>query len=226
MAHTLLFSRRDTHRLIPTRYFNGGSVLEELDLPPEVLEDMSEIDAGTNKRITNAEGRNKYLLPNEQLFGVPYAEIVNAAFSHAGPAGGRFNPPGRGAWYAGVELKTSQAEVAYHRQRFLQEGKIEEALKEEYQDCLADFTAEFHALDPHEDALYLQPEPVPFCYYASQRFAFDLLMEGSNGIVYRSTRNPDGTCIACFRPALVYHVRPGKRYVLHTEPGRYAWKAA
>lgn len=226
MALTVPFSRKETHRLIPTRYLDGSSVLEELSLAPEVLEDLSEIDAGTNKRITNAEGRNKYLLPNEQLFGVPNAEIVNAAFSHAGPTGGRFNPPDRGAWYAGVELKTSQAEVAYHRQKFLAEAYIREPLKEEYQDYLADFTAEFHTLDSHEAALYLQPEPVPLCYYASQRFAFELLMKGSNGILYASTRNPGGTCIACFRPALVYNVQPGKRYVLNTKPGRNVWKPA
>ncbi|HEY2039672.1 MAG TPA: RES family NAD+ phosphorylase [Edaphobacter sp.] len=225
MAHTAPFHQVDTHRLIPTRYLGGESVLEELNLPPKVLEDMSEIDAGTNKRITNAEGRNRYLLPNEQLFGVPYAEIVNAAFSHAGPAGGRFNPPDRGAWYAGVELTTSQAEVAYHRQRFLQDGYIEEALQEEYQDFLADFTAEFHTLDDEEAAIYLEPEPVPACYFKSQLFAFELMTRGSNGIVYSSTRSPGGSCIACFRPALVYNVRRGRQYVLETAPGRSSWSS-
>jgi RES domain-containing protein len=223
VAHTTPFHRDGTHRLIPSRYSHGRSVLEGLDLPPGVLEDLSEIDAGTNKRITNAQGRNKYFLPNEQLFGVPYAEIVNAAFSHGSATGGRFNPPERGIWYAGTELKTSQAEVAYHRRRFLHDQYITEAIEEEYQDYLADFTAEFHELDPDEAASYLEPEPVPQCYFVSQVFAFELLRQGANGIVYPSTRYPGGTCIACFRPALVYHVRPGKQYLLRTEPQKDVW---
>jgi hypothetical protein len=52
---------------------------------------------------------------HELLFGVAYAHIVNAAFTHAHPAGSRFNRPERGAWYAASELETAQAEIALHK---------------------------------------------------------------------------------------------------------------
>ena len=42
-----------------------------------------------------------------------------------------------------------------------------------------------------------------------RREAEDLLDRGSAGILYPSARHKAGTCIACFRPALVAHVRKG-----------------
>jgi hypothetical protein len=51
------------------------------------------------------------------VFGVPNYRIVNAAFVHAHPLGSRFNGPDRGAWYAGFEVETSQAEVACARRQ-------------------------------------------------------------------------------------------------------------
>jgi hypothetical protein len=46
----------------------------------------------------------------------------------------------------------------------------------------------------------------------SQDLAGRLLNAGSNGIVYPSVRRLSGTCIACFRPALVYNVRQDREY--------------
>ena len=45
---------------------------------------------------------------------------------------------------------------------------------------------------------------------ASQRLAASLLAAGSSGIVYPSPRRAKGTCLACFRPALVTNVRKGE----------------
>ena len=39
------------------------------------------------------------------------------------------------------------------------------------------------------------------------------------GIVYPSVRRPKGTCLACFRPALVMNVRKDKTY-------RFTWNKA
>jgi hypothetical protein len=47
--------------------------------------------------------------------------------------------------------------------------------------------------------------------------ALDLLMRGSNGIVYPSVRRDGGTCVVCFRPALVYHVRRAARLELRLD---------
>jgi len=205
------FDQRGTHRLIPTAYATE-SVIETLQLPAGVINDLTELDAATNERKMGERGGNVTISPGELLYGVPEAHIVNAAFTHPGPFGGRFNDSRRGAWYAGVELETSIAEVAFHKRRFLKDGRISERLSFDYADFLADFSGQFHFLDDADHQQWRQPEPIPQCYAPSQALANALLNSGSSGIVYPSVRRLAGTCIACFRPALVFHPRPSKRY--------------
>jgi hypothetical protein len=211
VPHLEDFDQRGTHRLIPTAYATE-SVLESLQLPAGVINDLTELDAATNERKMAERGGNVAISPGELLYGVPEAHIVNAAFTHPGPFGGRFNDSRRGAWYAGVELETSIAEVAFHKRRFLKDGRISERLSFDYADFLADFSGQFHFFDDADRQQCLQPEPIPQCYAPSQALANLLLYSGSNGIVYPSVRRLDGTCIACFRPALVFHPRRGRRY--------------
>jgi hypothetical protein len=192
--------------------YSGESVLETLSLPPEVLADLSELDAATNERTIAEGGGNNTIGPGELLYGVPEAHIVNAAFSHHGPHGGRFHSPQRGAWYACVELETSVAEVAFHKRCFLEDARLTGQYAFEYRDFLADFSGQFHYLDSNESQACLQPGPIPQCHGAPQALANALLYAGSNGIVYPSVRYPSGTCIACFRPALVFHPRRGQEY--------------
>ena len=216
MAIVAQFDQAGTHRLIPAKY-GAESVLESLPLPPDVLADLSELDAATNERKIAENGGNSAIGPGELLLGVPEAHIVNAAFTHPGPFGGRFHGAQRGAWYAGFEIETSIAEVAFHKRRFLQDGRIQGRHGFDYIDFLADFSGEFHTLDAMERKSCLEPDPVPQCYATSQALADKLLFGGSNGVVYPSVRRPPGTCIACFRPALVFHPRRGQKYRLNIE---------
>lgn len=118
MAHLEDFDQAGTHRLIPTAYAEE-SVLESLAVPAEVISALTELDAATNERKIAERGENAAIWPGELLYGVPEAHIVNAAFTHPGLFGGRFNDARRGAWYAGVELETSVREVGYHKRMFL-----------------------------------------------------------------------------------------------------------
>ena len=146
------------------------------------------------------------------MFGVPYYRIINAAFVHAHPLGSRFNGPDRGAWYAGFELETSQAEVVWHKSVQLAEVDCwEDSVT--YDDYLADFAGEFHDIrDDPAFASCLDPDS----YVASQELAQRLLDHGSLGFVYPSVRHAGGTCLACFRPALVGYVRKAARF-------RFTW---
>ncbi len=211
MAHAAEFEQAGTHRLIPAKY-GGKSVLEALTLPAETIADLTELDAATNERKLAERGGNLAIGPGELLYGVPEAHIVNAAFTHAGAGGGRFNSAQRGAWYAGVQLETSVEEVGYHKRRFLRDARIGERLSFEYQDFLADFSGTFHFLDESEKMTCLRAEPVPECYGGAQALAAMLLYAGGAGIVYPSVRHAGGTCVACFRPALVFHPRRGEAY--------------
>src|SRR5690606_3095079 len=131
--------------------------------------------------------------------------VVNAAFCHAHPLGGRFNSPDRGAWYAGFELETSQAEVGFHKSVQLAEiDRFEETVT--YDDYLADVSARVHDL---RRARGFRACLDPASYVESQALAEQLLAAGSLGLVYPSVRRAGGTCLACFRPAIVANVRRG-----------------
>ncbi len=197
----------DTHRLIPSRY-GDESVLARLTDNHEQLQELFELEGATNDRRLGEANLLPGISVHELLFGVAYAHIVNAAFTHAHPLGSRFNGPERGAWYASFELETTQAEVAFLRAQELKEINWTEPETFTFEDYLADFRAEFHDIrgdGGFGDCLS------PTSYADSQRLARELLASGSAGIVYPSVRHSGGTCISCFRPALVTNVRKGDR---------------
>ncbi|MGH9410936.1 MAG: RES family NAD+ phosphorylase [Vicinamibacterales bacterium] len=205
--------RIDTHRLIPAQHARGGeSVLAKIADDDQHLQQIFELDAATNDRLLAERRRFAGIGVEELVFGVPAAHVINAAFCHPHPLGGRFNGPDRGAWYGAFALRTAQAEVAFHKSLELAEvGWREESIT--YDDYLADFSAAFHDLRAATRfRRYLDPDS----YVASQALAEQLLAHGSLGVVYPSVRDSRSTCLACFRPALVANVRRGASY-------RFTW---
>jgi hypothetical protein len=199
----------DTHRLIAAAYGDADeSVLNRLSSDPEQLSVLFELEGATNERLQGEAGLLPGITVRELVFGLSYSHIVNAAFTHAHPLGSRFNGPARGAWYAAFSLETSSQEVAFHKAQELQEinwGQRETFI---FIDFLADFRGEFH--DIRKDSRFRRCLD-PASHAASQRLARELLDGGSAGIIYPSVRHHGGTCIACFRPALVNNVRKGSR---------------
>jgi hypothetical protein len=199
-------ARRDTHRLIPSRYSPGGdSVLTHIADPDDEahLGAIFELDGATNDRLLAERGLLPGIGPDELVFAVPLASVINAAFCHAHPLGSRFAGPDRGAWYAGFDIETAQAEVAFHKAVELAEIGVgdETATYDDYQ---ADFAGAFHDL---RDARGFAACLSPTSYVASQSLAARLLDAESLGVVYASVRRSGGTCLACFRPSLVSRVR-------------------
>ncbi len=206
LPKTTHLEQDDTHRLIPNRYLEGESVLSRLGLPPAQMEHLFQLDNTTNDRLTGEANLLPGITVHELVFGVPHFHIINAAFTHALPMGSRFSGPDRGVWYAGLSLKTAQAEVAFHYAKGLREINWQEEETVSYREFLADLRADFHDLrgdGGYKKCLQLDS------YRASQRLGRQLLNRGSAGVVYPSVRHASGTCIACFRPALVGNVRKG-----------------
>lgn len=210
LPRTSLIRRNDTHRLIPSNYSESdANALTRIANDDRHLADILDLDNATNDRLL-AENE---LLPGigvrELVFGVPYYRIVNAAFTHAHPLGSRFNGPDRGAWYAAFQIETAQAEIAFHKTLQLAEiGRFDDDVTVD--DYLADFSGEFHDLRDDAFTEVLDPES----YVQSQTLAERLLEAGALGVVYPSVRHAGGTCLACFRPALVMNVRKGATYGL------------
>lgn len=203
----------DTHRLVPSLHGRrGDSVLVAIADDDEHLESIFELDAATNDRLLAEQQRLPGIGVEELVFGVPHATVINASFCHAHPLGARFSGPERGAWYAAFELETSQAEVAFHKSVQLAEiGRFEDSVT--YDEYLADFTANFHDLRRTRG---FRACLEPGSYVESQALAERLLEAGSLGVVYPSVRRAGGTCVACFRPALVANVRRHRTY-------RFTW---
>jgi hypothetical protein len=207
------------HRLIPSRYSESGTVLANVADGDAMLQDLILLDGATNERIQGEQQGLIGISIYELVYGIANAHIVNAAFCHTSKFGSRFCDPTRGAWYAAEELETSLSEVAYHKAKRLAEiivpglaGNRPDEDISTYDDWLADFRATFHTLRPPDKySECLQAEPVPQCYAASQQMATRLLGEQSNGLFYPSVRRPGYFCLVCFRPALVYSPRRGRR---------------
>ncbi len=205
-----------TSRLLPARY--SDSVLTRIADSAEDLQLIYALDNATNERLL-AEGDNRPgITARELVYELPYARIINAAFSHPHPQGARFSTPNRGAWYAGFDLQTAKAEVLFHRSvHFTEIGWL---CREEldYDHYHADFSGPFHDLRPQPeltgskaDAIHFAAQRTaclqPGSYIASQQLALDLLELGSLGVVYPSARRAGGICLACFRPGAVANVR-------------------
>jgi hypothetical protein len=206
----------DTHRLVPSAHRpRGESVLVDIVDDDGDLPAIFELDAATNDRLLAGQEMLPGIGLAELVFGVPHGAVINAAFCHPNPLGARFSSPERGAWYAAFELETSQAEVAFHKSVQLAEvNRFDDVVT--YDDYLADFSAGFHDLRraPAFRAC-LDPER----YLDSQALAERLLDAESLGVVYPSVRRQGGTCVACFRPALVTNVRRDRTY-------RFTWTGA
>ena len=208
-----LLRQLDTHRLVPSKHLpRADSVLAAIADDDAHLMAIFELDAATNDRAL-AEAQ---ALPGiglaELVSGVPHAHVINAAFCHPHPLGSRFNGPGRGAWYAAFEVRTAQQEVAFHKSVQLAEiGRFDDVVT--YDDYLADFSATFHDLRGRRSG---RGSLDPGSYVESQRLASELLARDSLGVVYPSVRAAGGTCLACFRPAVVSNVRRAKTY-------RFTW---
>lgn len=202
----------DTCRLIPSRFADvEDSVLAPLaDDDANVLRDLFELDNATNERLRGEYGGLPGIGVDELVFGVPNFRIINAAYTYPRPEGSRFNDGERGAWYCAFEVETSLAEITFHKTVEYQEiDRFDDSVT--YQAMLADFTSTFHdirGIDAYADCLDAAS------YIESQKLATELLDGGAMGVIYPSVRRDGGTCLACFRPALVGNVRKGQAYRL------------
>ena len=116
-----------------------------------------------------------------------------------------------GAPGTAFEIETAQAEITFHKIQELEEIRWTRPEDFSFIDYLADFRVDFHDL---RGDLAFANCLAPQSYHQPQLLARELLAQGSGGIVYPSVRRQNGTCIACFRPALVTNVRAGGRITM------------
>lgn len=178
------------------------------------LEALAEIEGATSARLL-AERRGLSGIDADQLIhGIPHANFINASFAYARPRElNRFNGPGRGAWYAALEVRTCLAEVTFHMTGFLARAGDYHATVD-YAELFASLAGEYVDLrnlaGKHP---CLDPDP-GVGYPAGNSVADAARVRGLNGIIYPSVRHSGGVCFAVLWPHAVQSVAQGDIYRL------------
>ncbi len=196
----------NTHRLIPSRYPPVG-VFDAVSAP-EDLDHIFDLEGWTNDRLQAELGQLNLIPRSGWVLGVPNASVVMAAFCHPHRGGARFTGPDLGAWYAGFSLETAHKETIHRRAQELREVATLDLVVQVRQ-YLADFDASFH--DVRDVAKFATLYDAG-SYTVSQPFGVGLRQAGSDGMVYKSVRDPGGDCLVAFKPKLVTNVRQGTHF--------------
>ena len=190
---------RPAHRLIPSKFPPVG--LFDTVATAADLEAVMELAGWTNDRLVVE--RLRRLPEHEWIYGRSNSSVVMAAFLHVSPAGGRFNGPDLGAWYAAASLSTAAFEVAHHLRR--------EAVATGKPRLSRDFRAYTAALEGSYLDIQGQQARRPDVYAsdsyaASQALGEGVRTSGGAGILYDSVRHLGGTCVVSYRPRNVLEV--------------------
>lgn len=188
-------------RIIPSRF--PPIQLFERVADPADLDAVIALETLTNPRIRDEIGEIS-LIPLQDRISGPGSSMVMAAFTHFNPDGSRFADGTYGVYYAAGRLETAIAETVYHSENFMR-ATAEKPMELDRRVYLADVDAEFHDIRGRKaelPSIYHRED-----YSAGRALAGNLRREGSNGIAYDSVRDPDGECLAVFRPKLVSRCR-------------------
>lgn len=174
------------------------------------------IEALTNDRLRQEVG-DISLVPEEDRVTGPGSTPIMAAFTHLNPDGARFTDSTYGAFYASVELDTAVAETKYHREQFLAftgEAPIDVDMRA----YVARLDGELHDIrEGAPAALYHLTD-----YSAGQTLGRALREQGSNGLIYASVRQAEGTNVAVFRPQCLSQCRQERHLTYRWDGERIA----
>ena len=190
--------RRKTYRIIAHRPYDRPIA----DRLPSVMHRgaLEQLEALTNPRLRQERDARKKIRSED--VGDPPNELVLASFVYSGAS--RFTDGSFGVYYAALERATAIAESRYHTERFLTSaGMPPTEVFKRVLGATIDGVYEDVRDRPASDPLY---DPDPARYAQSQAFALGVYArDESDGIVYRSVRAEDGTCVAAFRPRRISH---------------------
>ncbi|MFY0667773.1 MAG: RES family NAD+ phosphorylase [Alteromonas stellipolaris] len=194
------------HRLIPS-HFPPISLFEDVANEDE-FEILYAVESLTNDRLLEELGQLTLVAPEDRIYGQGSTPVM-AAFTHIGMPS-RFTNGQYGVYYCGSTLDVAIAETRYHRELFLattREPDTEITMREYINEVVLP-VADIRGSD--FDNLHQ-----PNSYDASQAFAKQQLLEGANGLLYRSVRLAGGECCAIFKPKALSSATQGchLRYV-------------
>lgn len=184
---------KKVHRLIPSK-FPPLTLFDWADSPEE-LEQIALLEGLTNERILSELGKIN-LIDKEDWIGGPGSTPIMAAFTHTG-FGTRFSDGSFGVYYAASSLETAIKETCFHRERFYNASN-EKPCSISMREYLS--TIRKPLLDITHNRYEELFNPDPAYYSTSQEFGKKIHEEKHWGLLYPSIRNPNGLCMAIFRP--------------------------
>jgi hypothetical protein len=189
------------YRIIPSR-FPPINLFERVTDPAD-LETVLEIESMTNDRLRDEVGALNLVPPEDRISG-PGTSPIMAAFTHLPPYGSRFTDGSFGVFYAGRTLDTAIAETKHHREAFLR-ATSEPRIELDMRVYAVDLDTMLHDIRGMKDTMAEVYDPSS--YAASQALAIEIRTSGSSGLAYDSVRNPDGECVAIFKPRVLSNCR-------------------
>ena len=207
-AHVRRIAQDRTIRLVATARLREPVLLKLVAKAD--LSALEKIEGATSARLHAQQRGTDRLDARELVYGIPAAQFINAAFSYWLPRSlNRFNGPGRGAWYAALELETCVAEVSFHMERELTNISDFNATVD-YAELFASFIGDFVDLRGAKPRpRFLDPHPSR-SYKAGNVFGESVRAAGHYGIVYPSARRDGGTCLVALVPHAVQSVAQGR----------------
>jgi hypothetical protein len=205
------FAWHPAYRIVPTRH--PSVYLFDRVADPADFDALYALEAMTNDRVREETGRIEIVPKEDRVLG-PGSGPIMAAFTHVNPQGSRFSDGSFGVFYAASKRETAIAETKHHHGRFLRataEGPMHLPMRL----YRVEIDAQLHDLRRHKDAAVFDPDS----YSASQALGVRLMKAGSNGVGFRSVRDPGGECVGLFKPR-------GAASCLHHAHLLYAWDGA
>jgi len=174
----------------------------------EEFEALCELEGLTSERLREEIGQISLVAPEDRIYGNGTGAIM-AAFTYVNEEGSRFSDGSFGIYYAGMDSETAIRETVYHSQLFMSYTS-EPAQEIDMREYVATVDADLRDIRGMQSAM---PDVYdPNSSAATRAFGVPLRFAGENGIAYSSVRNPNGECVAVFKPPALSRCTQSKHY--------------
>lgn len=185
------------YRIISSRFPPVGIFDSVAD--PADLEAVFYVENLTNPRTREEMGQIELVKPEDQVAG-PGTTPIMAAFTHVNPSGSRFSNGEYGVYYAAKSQHTAIAETVFHTEQWAREAN-DPPISFVMRVYIGRLNKRaYHDLRGQRDTFPDLFDPDPAHYGPAQRLGAQLRQAASWGLLYDSVRDPDGQCVAAFRP--------------------------
>jgi hypothetical protein len=202
-------------------------IIRSIHPPIDLFEDLADpqdwpllvsAEQKTNPRLMETLGALD-LVPPERRVGGPGSTFLMAPFTHVSvDRPSRFSAGRFGVLYVADRFETALFETIHHHAIFMAATGEPPGWTSQFRELVLDVDADLHDLRGGDPAF--APVLDRDGYAASQQLGSALREAGSDGIVYPSARDPDGTCAGLFYPDRAGNVVQARHLDYHWDGAR------